>query len=155
MTQLFHTQVSSPIGIIKIVCDKNKLISLDFVNKLTKTNENKLTLKAKKQLQEYFCGKRKNFSLKMNIHGTHFEKNVWKQILKIKFGETLSYKKIAILIKNPKAYRAVANACGKNKLPIIIPCHRVLASNGIGGYSAGIKKKLALLKIESADIKSF
>ena len=83
---------------------------------------------------------------------SHFQKLVWKEIEKIPYGKTKSYKDIAIEIGNPKSSRAVANACGKNPLPIIRPCHRVICSNGeIGGYSAngGVKLKNALLKIEA------
>jgi O-6-methylguanine DNA methyltransferase len=83
---------------------------------------------------------------------SHFQKLVWKEIEKIPYGKTKSYKDIAIQIGNPKSFRAVANACGKNPLPIIRPCHRVICSNGeIGGYSAngGTKLKKALLKIEA------
>ncbi|MFL2715354.1 MAG: methylated-DNA--[protein]-cysteine S-methyltransferase [Gammaproteobacteria bacterium] len=83
---------------------------------------------------------------------SHFQKLVWKEIEKIPYGKTKSYKDIAIEIGNPKSFRAVANACGKNPLPIIRPCHRVICSNGeIGGYSAngGVKLKKALLKIEA------
>ena len=83
---------------------------------------------------------------------SHFQKLVWKEIEKIPYGKTKSYKDIAIRIGNPKSSRAVANACGKNPLPIIRPCHRVICSNGeIGGYSAngGTKLKKALLKIEA------
>jgi len=83
---------------------------------------------------------------------SHFQKLVWKEIEKIPYGKTKSYKDIAIRIGNPKSFRAVANACGKNPLPIIRPCHRVICSNGeVGGYSAngGVKLKKALLKIEA------
>ena len=86
-----------------------------------------------------------------NLKGTKFQKRVWKELLKIPFGETRSYKEIAISIGNPNSYRAVANACGKNPYPVTIPCHRAIKSNGsIGGYSAkgGIKRKRMLLANE-------
>ena len=89
-----------------------------------------------------------------NLKGTKFQKRVWKELLKIPFGETRSYKEIAISIGNPNSYRAVANACGKNPYPITIPCHRAIKSDGsIGGYSAkgGIKRKRMLLVKESND----
>ena len=89
-----------------------------------------------------------------NLKGTKFQKRVWKELLKIPFGETRSYKEIAISIGNPYSYRAVANACGKNPYPITIPCHRAIKSDGsIGGYSAkgGIKRKRMLLVKESND----
>ena len=89
-----------------------------------------------------------------NLKGTKFQKRVWKELLKIPFGETRSYKEIAISIGNPYSYRAVANACGKNPYPITIPCHRAIKSDGsIGGYSAkgGIKRKRMLLVNEIND----
>ena len=90
------------------------------------------------------------------INGTAFQIDVWNQIKKIPKGETRSYKEIAIAIGKPKAFRAVANACGKNPIPIIVPCHRVIASDGsIGGYtgSGGIKTKRHLLKKEGVLIE--
>ena len=86
-----------------------------------------------------------------DLKGTKFQKRVWKELLKIPLGETRSYKEIAISIGNPKSYRAVANACGKNPYPVTIPCHRAIKSDGsIGGYSAkgGIKRKRMLLANE-------
>ena len=93
----------------------------------------------------------KNKLLK-NIQGTEFEIQVWTEISKISFGETKTYKEIAMSIGKPKSARAVANACGKNPYPIDIPCHRVIRSDGnIGGYSGigGVKKKIELLKVEN------
>ena len=87
-----------------------------------------------------------------NLKGTEFQKKVWKEILKIPKGQTRTYKDIALSIGSPKSYRAVANACGKNPLPVTIPCHRVIKSDGsIGGYSAkgGVKKKKILLSGET------
>ena len=86
-----------------------------------------------------------------NLKGTKFQKRVWKELLKIPFGETRSYKEIAISIGTPNSYRSVANACGKNPYRVTIPCHRAIKSNGsIGGYSAkgGIKRKRMLLANE-------
>ncbi len=89
----------------------------------------------------------------MRIIGTDFQILVWKEIKKIPKGEVRTYKELAILISRPRSARAVANACGKNPLPLKIPCHRVIGSNGyIGGYSGkgGVKKKIELLKLEKA-----
>ena len=88
----------------------------------------------------------------MKLEGTNFQKTVWKEISKIPFGETRTYKDIAIAIGKPNSSRAVANACGKNPYPVIIPCHRVIKSDGkLGGYSGvgGVKKKKELLKLEN------
>ena len=94
---------------------------------------------------------------KKDLIGTDFQIKVWKEIKKIPKGSTLTYKELAKKINKPKAYRAVANACGKNPYPIIIPCHRVIGSNGnIGGYSdkGGVEKKIFLLKSENVIIEN-
>ena len=88
----------------------------------------------------------------MKLEGTNFQRTVWKEISKIPFGETRTYKELAIAIGKPNSSRAVANACGKNPYPVIIPCHRVIRSDGkLGGYSGvgGVKKKKELLKLEN------
>ena len=88
----------------------------------------------------------------MKLEGTDFQRRVWKEISKIPFGETRTYKDLAVAIGKPNSSRAVANACGKNPYPVIIPCHRVIRSDGkLGGYSGagGVKKKKELLKLEN------
>ena len=88
----------------------------------------------------------------MKLEGTNFQRTVWKEISKIPFGETRTYKDLAIAIGKPNSSRAVANACGKNPYPVIIPCHRVIRPDGkLGGYSGvgGVKKKKELLKLEN------
>ena len=88
----------------------------------------------------------------MKLEGTNFQRTVWKEISKIPFGEARTYKDLAIAIGKPNSSRAVANACGKNPYPVIIPCHRVIRSDGkLGGYSGvgGVKKKKELLKLEN------
>ena len=113
-------------------------------------NTTPLLLKAKNQLKEYFAGKRKKFDLPLKPEGTDFQKQVWLALESIPFGETASYLDIANGIKNPKAVRAVGGANGKNPIAIIIPCHRIINSNGsLGGYNGGIEIKQALIKIEN------
>ena len=107
-------------------------------------------VKAERELKEYFSGKRKKFSVPLNAQGTAFQKSVWNQLSKIPYGETVSYRDIAIKIKNKKAVRAVGTANGKNPFCIIIPCHRVIAADGsLGGYSGGIQFKKKLLALET------
>ncbi|MEA4815920.1 MAG: methylated-DNA--[protein]-cysteine S-methyltransferase [Lachnospiraceae bacterium] len=118
--------------------------SLGYIEK-----ETEIIKKTSAQLNEYFEGKRKSFDLPLSPNGTPFEKKVWNALLEIPYGKTKSYKEIAQKIGNPKACRAVGNANGKNHIAIIIPCHRVIASNGgLGGYSSGLEYKKALLEIE-------
>lgn len=106
-----------------------------------------------KQLKEYFEGSRREFDLPIEMNGTQFQKKVWKELLKIPYGETRSYKDIAISIGNEKACRAIGMANNKNHIPIIIPCHRVIGYNGkLVGYAGGIDIKEKLLNIEKIDI---
>lgn len=106
-----------------------------------------------KQLKEYFEGSRREFDLPIEMNGTQFQKKIWKELLKIPYGETRSYKDIAISIGNEKACRAIGMANNKNHIPIIIPCHRVIGSNGkLVGYAGGIDIKEKLLNIEKIDI---
>lgn len=101
------------------------------------------------QLDQYFAGERKTFDLETNMHGTPFQKMVWNEVAAIPYGETRSYKEIAKAIGAPKAVRAIGGANNQNPLPLIIPCHRVIGSNGsLVGYGGGIDKKEYLLELE-------
>ncbi len=106
-----------------------------------------------KQLNEYFSGKRQQFeNIKLNIQGTDYQKKVWAQLLKIPYGERWTYKDVAVAIGNAKASRAVGMANGKNKIPIIIPCHRVIGSNGkLTGFAHGLNLKEKLLNLEQSN----
>ena len=111
--------------------------SLEKINKL-----------ANNQLRDYFLGNRKQFDLPLAPKGTDFQKLVWNEVAKIPYGDTATYSDIAQRIHKPKAVRAVASAIARNPLHIFIPCHRVVAKNGIGGYAAGIEIKKFLLNLE-------
>ncbi|WP_306952745.1 methylated-DNA--[protein]-cysteine S-methyltransferase [Alicyclobacillus tolerans] len=111
--------------------------------------------KYKTQLKEYFNKKRVVFDLNYDLHGTLFQKSVWKTLLKIPYGHTWSYQKLAHNIGHPRAYRAVGRANGANPLPIFIPCHRVIAVQGkLGGYSGGLEVKRFLLSLEGSPVVS-
>lgn len=106
------------------------------------------------QIREYFAGDRQTFDIKFQFEGTDFQNQVWKVIASTPFGSTISYGEIANTIGKPKASRAIGNACGKNPISIIIPCHRVLAADGkLGGYSSGLKNKRTLLALENIDYR--
>lgn len=108
-------------------------------------------LQAAQELTEYFNGERTTFDVPLDIQGTQFQKDVWEAVAAIPFGEVQSYLDIARAIGKPSASRAVGNANGRNNIPIIIPCHRVIASNGaLGGYTGGLHYKRALLAVENA-----
>ncbi|MFU0801060.1 MAG: methylated-DNA--[protein]-cysteine S-methyltransferase [Xylanivirga thermophila] len=147
--------INSPIGIIFIKSTPAGVCQIDIGYNLNKdisivcTKDSPVSI----QLMEYFQGIRKNFNIKVDIKGTPFQMKVWKALSSIPYGSTKTYKDIAIEIGSPKGYRAVAQACSKNPVPIIIPCHRVVGSNGrLGGYSGGggIKSKTYLLTLEKS-----
>ena len=101
------------------------------------------------QIEEYFKGKRKSFDIPLKPNGTNFQRSVWNALLKIPFGQTVTYKEIAIMVGNDKACRAVGNANNKNPIMIVIPCHRVIGSNQkLVGYALGIEMKEQLLSLE-------
>ena len=125
---------SSPAGDVTVTSDGKQITGVDF--KTTVCGETcELLLEAKRQLMEYFDGSRKEFDLPVDPIGTEFQKRVWKALCEIPYGETISYRQLAESIGSPKAFRAVGQANKKNPVSIIIPCHRVVASDGSpGGY---------------------
>ena len=141
----------SQIGIIKIsYLDRIKKIELVYEIP-EKSDEDEIFLIFKKQILEYLAGKRKSFDHLdlLSFEGTDFQKSVWRALLKIPYGETSSYKKIANEIERPKATRAVGTAVGKNPFLIINPCHRVIKADGsLGGFAYGSDVKKKLLNIE-------
>lgn len=155
-----YKTMPSPVGELKLFADDTALIAILWenddpkrINYLSNAIEDKnhtILLTAEKQLQEYFSGKLKKFTVPLNfIFGTVFQKQVWQALLTIPFGETKSYGDIAKQIGNPKAVRAVGAANGKNPLSIIAPCHRVIGANGtLTGFAGGLKAKAYLLGLE-------
>lgn len=139
-------------GKIAITGTENGIISLSFSEDVPQGSEVKetyLLAEAGKQLIEYFDGKRTNFDLPLLPKGTPFQKKVWQALTTIPYGETISYKELAGYIGNPKACRAVGMANNRNPLPIFIPCHRVIGSNGkLVGYGGGLDRKEMLLELE-------
>lgn len=135
-----------------LVATETHLINIQFTQPqkaLLQTTE--LLSMATIQLDEYFQGKRTTFSLPFKLTGTPFQLAVWKELQNIPYGQTTSYKEIAQKINKPKAYRAVGMANNKNPLPTIIPCHRVIGSNGkLIGYAGGLKLKNYLLELEKS-----
>ena len=151
--------MKSPVGVLKLVAGNNGLAAILWENDHeargrirpgTEKSDHPMLLKAERQLNDYFDGKRETFSLQLDFVGTEFQKKVWAALLAIPFGETRSYAQIAVQIGSPKAVRAVGAANGKNPLCIIAPCHRVIGSNGkLTGFAGGLKAKAILLKLES------
>lgn len=151
MEKLYYGYYKSPIGILRIVVDESSLVALDFnEDKKKQSDEHSYIKEVKNQLDEYFKGKRELFDLNIKINGTDFQNKVWSELTKIPYGETISYKELATRIGNDKACRAVGNANNKNKISIVIPCHRVVGSNKkLVGYAGGLEKKEWLINHEN------
>ncbi|MCK9257654.1 MAG: methylated-DNA--[protein]-cysteine S-methyltransferase [Sulfurospirillaceae bacterium] len=144
----------SPIGPLTIYENEGFIVRVDFSENKT-TSKSPLILECKKQLDEYFQKKRKEFDLPLKPQGTKFQTDVWNTLCSIPYGECVSYKDVATMINNPKAVRAVGGANNKNPIAIIIPCHRVIGSDGkLVGYGGGIDIKINLLELEGYDCSS-
>jgi methylated-DNA-[protein]-cysteine S-methyltransferase len=149
MTQIAF--LKSPLGITKIVGDANGIseISVSDEGEVSVSIPKELE-QAVTQLQEYFEGKRNDFHLKLNPKGTEFQQRVWQELLNIPFGKTLSYLELSKKLGDVKAIRAVAAANGKNPLWIVVPCHRVIGTDGsLTGYAGGLGRKKWLLEHEN------
>ena len=137
----------APIGDLTISVEDNIIVSLDW-GWAQEQNTNTLLQDAKSQLDDYFDGLRKNFDLPLEPPGTKFQQRVWSMMEQIPYGKTITYGEIAKALGS--SARAVGMACGANPIPVIIPCHRVVAANDMGGYSGdgGVETKRALLHLE-------
>lgn len=141
--------VASKNGLSKILIGESCFESFISDNVCVKAENDGFIDSIMIELKEYLNGFRKNFSSYIDVtFGTKFQRIVWDEILKIPFGEVITYKEIAQSIGQPKAARAVGNAVGANQIPIVIPCHRVVGSSGLGGYSLGLDIKRKLLSLE-------
>ncbi len=149
--------MNTKIGSIAIIEEDNKIIEIQIKKEIEDSNiqekDTPLLKEVEKQLEEYFEGKRKTFDVPLNPKGTKFMKEVWTALQDIPYGEVKTYQQIAKKVGNPKAARAVGMANHKNPIPIIIPCHRVIGSNGkLVGYALGMDKKRFLLEWEKEHV---
>jgi len=147
----FYDILETPLGPICLIFSASQLVGISFERPVgipSKRSEH--VCPAKRELREYFEKGRKDFTCKTTfIEGTAFEKVVWNTLKEVPYGETRTYKWLADKIGKPQAFRAVGNALGKNPIPIMFPCHRIIESDGsLGGYSSGIEIKRRLLEIE-------
>ncbi|MFN7249533.1 MAG: methylated-DNA--[protein]-cysteine S-methyltransferase [Anaerobacillus sp.] len=165
---VFYNEMDSPLGPLTIVCSELGVCLIEFGSIDQTLTTIKVWMKKHfikgqlmfseekvqpiiNQLTQYFEGERLEFDLQIDLIGTRFQCLVWETLKKINYGETKSYKEIAKEIGAPKAVRAIGGANNKNPIPIIIPCHRVIGSNGaLVGYGGGVDKKVILLEIEGA-----
>lgn len=155
---LVYKKVSSPVGKLTLVASDKGLVAVLWENdkptrvrlpELVEKKSHSLLLEAERQLKQYFTGKRKKFSVPLDMRGTHFQRSVWQALLDIPFGETRTYGELAKQLGNPQAMRAVGAANGKNPISIIVPCHRVIGSGGkLSGFAGGLEAKERLLNLE-------
>ena len=157
----FYDTKTKELGTIGIAADENYITNLFFEYEIENIKKDKnyilretfLIKKASEQLFEYLEGKRKNFELPLLKDGTDFQISVWNELIKIPYGETRSYKDIAVAINNEKAVRAVGMANNRNKISIFIPCHRVIGSDKkLVGYGGGLEIKKFLLNLEKINL---
>jgi methylated-DNA-[protein]-cysteine S-methyltransferase len=143
----------TPIGRLVLECGGDVLIGIWLPNERRHVRNDAddippVLKETASQLDEYFAGERTDFDVPMELDGTDFQREVWSELTRIPYGETISYGELARRVGRPSAPRAVGQANGRNPVPVIVPCHRVLASNGIGGYGGGLKVKRQLLAVE-------
>jgi methylated-DNA-[protein]-cysteine S-methyltransferase len=155
MTDMFCSYFKSPIGLVQIGGTASEVTAIDFVERRRQKSEsNPLIDRAAKQVAEYFTGKRQVFDVPISYQGTAFQERVWAQLLRVPFGKTASYQDIARRVGSPLAVRAVGAANGKNPISLIVPCHRIIGSNGkLVGYGGGLWRKEWLLKHEGCPFK--
>lgn len=144
----------TPLGWLLVKATQSHIHEISFIEDDQRvsvvSNPSDLTKQLSQQLEEYFNGSRQEFDLPLMQEGTPFQQSVWQMLSQITFGETVSYLHLAIQMGDEKTIRAVANANGKNKLALVIPCHRVIGSNGsLTGYAWGLKRKQLLLDFEA------
>jgi methylated-DNA-[protein]-cysteine S-methyltransferase len=156
----FYTLFRSPLGILRLTSDGRFLTGIEFPQRqqvqhpVFRGTETMAPFgEICQQLSEYFDGTRREFLIPIRMEGTEFQKKVWKALTTIPYGSTVSYGQLATMIGNPKACRAVGLANGRNRVPIIIPCHRVIGSNGtLTGFGGGLPNKQWLLDWEQTSL---
>ena len=161
METLFYLRTPSPVGPLFLAASTKGLVRLEFEARVQKLNADTIRLHESepalapyvRELDDYFSGKRREFSLPLDLRGTEFQLACWQALLEIPYGETRSYRDIARAIGHPHAYRAVGMSNNRNPVAIVVPCHRVIASSGsLCGYGGGLDLKRKLLDLEQANV---
>jgi len=150
MTTLYYDYCASEIGTIEVGGTESEILSVEFVEqRRTEYESHPLVREGVRQIREYLSGQRREFDLPLGLHGTDFQQQVWRQVLAVPYGQAATYQELADAIGNPKAVRAVGAANGKNPLPLIVPCHRIIGHDGhLVGYGGGLWRKEWLLRHE-------
>jgi methylated-DNA-[protein]-cysteine S-methyltransferase len=152
-TTTFTMPMHTPVGRLVLESDGDVLVGIWLPNETRIAGKDghdapPVLKDTATQLEEYFARERTEFDIPMELHGTSFQKQVWTELSKIPYGTTISYGGLARRVGRPKGPRAVGQANGRNPIPIIVPCHRVVAGNGLGGYGGGLPMKRSLLAVE-------
>lgn len=151
---MYKRSINTPIGMMEMHADENGITALKFGCEEAFADETEILLRAERELNEYFAGRRKDFSVPLSMHGTDFQIRVWKALIGIPYGEVRTYAQIARSVGCDKGYRAVGMANHVNSIPIMIPCHRVIGSDGkLTGYAGGLGIKKQLLKLEGYNVE--
>jgi O-6-methylguanine DNA methyltransferase len=162
METLFYFRAASPVGPLFLAASTKGLVRLEFEDRAMKINPHTTQLRESKsalapylrELDEYFAGERREFSFPLDLRGTEFQLACWRALLEIPYGETRSYRDIAEAIGHARAYRAVGMSNNRNPVAIVVPCHRVIASNGsLCGYGGGLDVKRKLLDLEQGHVR--
>ena len=162
MLQAAQRLLRTPVGVLRVTASERGVTAIERVSRASVASRAKVSRvkvsgraarhadTAVRQLREYFAGTRRNFTVPLHLEGTEFQQQAWAAMCGIRYGHTLSYAQQAKAIGRPKAVRAVGSANGANPVPIIVPCHRVIASDGsLGGYALGLAMKRYLLALET------
>ncbi len=153
---MYYTLVDTPIGTLRLLSNGKHLTAIEFAQQYSDQDaseapDDPILRATALQLREYFAGKRRQFDLPLGAQGTEFQHSVWNALREIPYGELRSYRDIACAINREKAVRAVGAANGRNPLPIVVPCHRVIGSDGsLTGFAGGLEMKTQLLQLEGA-----
>ena|ERR1035438_5530633 len=163
METVFYSRMKSPVGPLLLGMADSELVVLAFDRGMpervagrpvTWRESPEATAGVRQQMEEYFAGGRRIFTISLDLRGTDFQKRCWKELLRIPYGETRSYAQIARAVGSPNAYRAVGQANHYNPIAIVVPCHRVLAAGTrLGGYGGGLATKAFLLRLEGAEFR--
>ncbi|WP_407354366.1 methylated-DNA--[protein]-cysteine S-methyltransferase [Luteimonas sp. R10] len=161
---IFHTRFDSPVGPLLLAASDAGMHAIEFhasrhpVKRGAdwREGDHRLLREARRQLQAYFDGRRQTFDLPLAPRGTEFQRTVWHSLAAIPYGETVSYAQLAARVGRPSATRAVGAANGRNPLPIVLPCHRVIGADGsLTGFGGGLPTKRYLLELEGALLQQF
>jgi methylated-DNA-[protein]-cysteine S-methyltransferase len=150
MTTLYYDYCRSKIGLIEVGGTESEILSVEFVEHHRTEYQSHTTVReGVRQIDEYMRGQRREFDLFLGLYGTDFQVKVWRQVLTVPYGQVATYQEIADAIGNPRAVRAVGAANGRNPLPLVVPCHRIVGRDGrLVGYGGGLWRKEWLLRHE-------